>query len=259
MSSASKLAKGLRATAIAGALLGMSSVRAAAADMPDSYPPAPEPPPAQQPWYGPVLIDQGVTWYLRGDVGAHWGILTGAAAASPYPDPTNSSLKSAVMTGSLGIGIKSIWLRTDVTVDYVAPMKYEGTIAAPGDTTAKIQATTALVNGYLDLGTWYRATPYIGAGAGVAYVRAYDYASTGAPPFTTDNSKYRWNFAFAGMAGIAYAISHNLMMDLGYRYLNIGDVKTASDALGAMTFRNIAAHEVRLGLRWSFDEPRYPH
>ena len=159
------------------------------------------------------------------------------------------------MTGGLGVGIKTSWLRTDVTIDYASPMKYQGAVLAAGDTTAKIQATTALVNGYLDLGTWYRVSPYIGAGAGVAYARMFDYASP-APPLSGDTSKNQWNFAWAGMAGIAFAITHNLKIDVGYRYLNIGDVKTGSDAFGAMTFKNVAAHEARVGLRWSFDESR---
>jgi opacity protein-like surface antigen len=56
------------------------------------------------------------------------------------------------------------------------------------------------------------------------------------------------------MAGTAYSITPNLAVDLGYRYLNLGDVSTASDAAGAMTLKNLAAHEVRVGVRWSFDE-----
>ena len=31
------------------------------------------------------------------------------------------------------------------------------------------------------------------------------------------------------MAGIAFPISHNMMVDVGYRYLNIGDVSTGGD------------------------------
>ncbi len=204
-----------------------------------------------------MFIDLSTGWYVRGDIGAHWGQVTGAQSAAPFPGPTDSSLGNG-MTGALGVGFKSSWLRTDVTIDYAAPVKYQGTVATAGDTTAKIQASTALVNGYLDLGTWYRVSPYIGAGAGVAYVRATDYVGP-APPLSGDTSKNQWNFAFAGMAGIAFAISHNLMMDAGYRYLNFGDVKTGSDAFGAMTFKNVFAHEVRVGLRWSFDEPRYAH
>ncbi len=46
-------------------------------------------------------------------------------------------------------------------------------------------------------------------------------------------------------------LAGNLMADVGYRYLNFGDALTGSDVLGAMTFKNVAAHEVRVGLRWT--------
>jgi opacity protein-like surface antigen len=56
------------------------------------------------------------------------------------------------------------------------------------------------------------------------------------------------------MAGVGYAVTPNIVADIGYRYLNLGDAKSAADASGFMTFRNIASHQVRVGLRWSFDE-----
>jgi opacity protein-like surface antigen len=239
--------------AVAGVLAGQAA-SAIAADMPGTTLPPPQP--LQLTERRAVLPDLNSGWYLRGDLGAHWGVLSSAQSAPGFPDPTDSTLNQ-VATGSLGAGIKSGWLRTDVTIDYAAPMKYQGTFAAPDDTSAKIQATTALLNGYLDLGSWYRATPYIGGGIGVAYARVSDYQSGGAPPFSGATDKSQWNFAWAGMAGIAYAISHNMMIDVGYRYLNIGNVSTGSDAFGAMTFKNVAGHEVRVGLRWSFDELRY--
>ena len=184
------------------------------------------------------------------------GLLTGAQSPAPFPNPTDSSLGKG-MTDGFGVGVKSDWLRTDVTVDFTAPMKYQGTIATAGDTTAKIQAATALFNGYIDLGNWHRITPYIGAGAGVAYARVSDFASTGRAAFLRRPANKQWNFAYAGMAGIAFPVSPNAVVDVGYRYLNIGDVKTSSDAVGAMTFKNVAAHELRVGLRWSFDESLY--
>jgi len=76
-------------------------------------------------------------------------------------------------------------------------------------------------------------------------------------PFSGDTAKDQWNFAWAAMAGVGILLSRNLTVDVGYRYLNIGDLSTASDAFGAMKFKNIAAHEVRFGLRWSFDDLRY--
>lgn len=238
----------LRTFAVSGSALALSAAFAQAADMP-GYP---LPPP--QPLTRSLLADAS-GWYLRGDLGMHWGLITGAESASP-PDPTHNSIGNG-MTASLGVGIKSNWLRTDVTIDYASPLKYRGTVAAAGDTTAKLQATTALFNGYIDLGTWYRITPYIGGGAGVAYTRVSDYVGTAAPPVGGEAAKDRWNFAWAGMAGAAVPISHNMMVDVGYRYLNVGNLTSGSDTFAATTFKNVAAHELRVGLRWSFDDLRY--
>jgi len=224
-----------------------------AADMPGNVAlPLPLPVPTQP---APKRAELFPGWYLRADIGAHWGILQRAEATPPFPSPTDNKLNQSITAGG-GFGVKTDWVRTDVTIDYASQLKYRGTIVTPDDTTAKIQSTTALFNGYLDLGTWYRITPYIGGGVGAAYTRVSDYSSTGAPPFAADSDRNQWGFAWALMGGIAFPISHNMQIDLGYRYLNIGNVKTGSDAFGEMTFKNVAAHEVRVGLRWSFDDLR---
>jgi opacity protein-like surface antigen len=225
---------------LAGALLGGSAI---AADMPGSWtPPAPSLP--SMPSLGPAS-----NWYVRGDFGYGWFRVDRAVSAPGFASPSDNTLdKTAVIGG--GVGYKGSWLRTDVTLDYSAT-SYRGT---PGDTTAKIGALTALFNGYLDLGTWYGLTPYLGAGTGASQIKVTDYTSTFAPPFTPGLSNTQWKFAWAAMAGTAYSITPNLAVDLGYRYLNLGDISTASDAAGAMTLKNLAAHEVRVGVRWSFDE-----
>ena len=221
---------------------------AMAADMPKGYPNDPLPLPEL-----PVLRSfEPSGWYVRGDLGYGWGRIDSAQSASGFPNPTSNSLGSAPTAG-LGLGIKRGWIRTDVTADYLSDMKYRGTVAAPDDVTAKMSAWSVLLNGYLDLGTWYRVSPYIGAGAGTARGGASDYQSTASPPFT-GGSNAQWNFAWAAMAGVGITVASNLIADVGYRYINLGDAKSATDASGAMTFKNIAAHEVRVGLRWSFDD-----
>lgn len=231
------------------AALAIVSASARAADMP-GYPPEP---PRLPPHEGPPVVETSGGWYLRGDLGYAWGIKPDAESAAPFPSPTENTLGNAFVAG-LGAGYKSHWLRTDVTVDYTAPLDYTGSIAASGDTTAKIESVSVLFNGYIDLGTWYHLTPYVGLGAGVSQLRVYDYASTAAPPFTAGLSHTQWNATWAAMGGVGWAIAPNLTLDLSYRYMNFGDVTTASDAFGAMTLKNIAAHEVRIGLRWSFDD-----
>jgi opacity protein-like surface antigen len=240
----------LRVFLAAGALATAFTAGADAADMPGTRP---LPLPIESRTTFLEAIRSG--WYLRGDLGYRWGLITGAQSALGFASPTDNRLGSA-LSGTLGVGIKSDWLRTDVTVDFASPQKYRGTIAVPSDVTAKIQATSVLFNGYLDLGTWYGFTPYLGAGAGGSYVRVSDYSSLLAPPFGTTAANNQWQFSYAGMAGVGWQVAPNLMLDFGYRYLNFGDVKTVSDAFGAMTFKNVASHEVRIGLRWSFDDFR---
>jgi opacity protein-like surface antigen len=222
-----------------------------AADMPKGYPRESLPMPAA-PRVRSFDLNSG--WYVRGDLGYGWGRLNGAQAATGFPpDPSSNSLGNA-MTGGLGVGIKRDWMRTDLTADYLSDMKYQGTVVAPNDVTAKMSAWSVLLNGYLDLGSWYRVSPYIGGGVGAARVRVSDFQSTATPPFTAGASNSQWNFAWAAMAGVGYAISPNIIADVGYRYLNLGDVKSATDPSGTMTFKNIASHQVRVGLRWSFDD-----
>jgi opacity protein-like surface antigen len=192
-------------------------------------------------------------WYLRADGGYRWDSLTGAdAAAGSTANPTDSSSGNGGMFG-LGAGFRYNWLRADATVDYAAAQKYQGTILAPNDVSAKMQTDTALINLYADLGTWSRFTPYIGAGIGTARVAVSDFEGP-TPPMSGSGAHSQWNLAWAAMAGTAFAISRNLQVDVGYRYLSFGNVQTADGLGGHMTFRNLVAQEVRIGLRWSLDD-----
>jgi opacity protein-like surface antigen len=225
-------------------ILAAGTASARAADMPGLPPP---------PLLPPRLIDANVGWYLRGDIGYGWGTIGGAQSPAPFLDPTDNSFGNGFV-GGVGAGIKTQWLRTDVTIDYTSPLKYQGSVISSGDTSAKVDSITALFNGYLDLGTWYGATPYVGAGVGAARLHATDYAA----PFASGASDTQWRVAWALMGGLGYAVAPNLMVDVGYRYMNFGDMTVGSDA-GAMTLKNLAAHEVRVGVRWSFDDFPVPH
>lgn len=228
---------------VAGALVVMLiAATAHAADMPGLPPPLPAPPPPS-----PVWFNGG--WYVRGDLGWRWGLI-GDVRGPGAIDPGENRLGNGLTVGG-GAGLKTRFLRTDFTIDYAAPVNYTGSAVASDDTHAKISSLNVLFNGYLDLGTWYHLTPYIGAGAGAAYVKATDFESTALPP-SEDHG--RWNFAYAGMAGVAWAVAPNVQIDFGYRYLNVGDAKTGGP--NATTFKNVAGHEFRVGLRWSFDDLR---
>jgi len=218
---------------------------ASAADMPRLPPPAviPIEPIAPLSW-----LAGG--WYLRGDIGYRMPTVDSAEITGPFPDPSGNKFGKG-LTLSAGAGIKTSWMRTDFTLDYISPTKYTGSVLAANDTTANVSALTGLFNGYFDLGTWYRLTPYVGGGAGVGYVGLTDLKG---PAPGADNSQ--WKFVWAGMAGVGLAISPNVIVDVGYRYLNLGDLHTVNNGAGSMTLNNVAGHEVRVGLRWSFNDLR---
>ena len=224
----------LKVLTAAGALAAQVTTTMAA-DMPGTY--SRDPLPIRE---RSQFFDANLGWYLRGDLGYHWGIID-SAQSSVGINPSTGKLDNGI-DGGAGFGVKSGWLRTDVTVDYFSPFKYRGTVATPDDVSAKMSAWSALFNGYLDLGTWYRLSPYIGGGAGVVRMRTSDYESTVAPPFTGGLISNQWNFAYAGMAGVGFAISSNIIVDVGYRYINFGDVKTAADGFVSGVVRLIVNH-----------------
>ena len=95
---------------------------AAAADLPNIVPPPPK----------PVIWEFGQSgWYLRGDIGYDWGWVGGAESTAPFSGPTDNSLGND-WSGDVGVGYKGKWVRTDVTVGYLAPLKYQGTVATAG-------------------------------------------------------------------------------------------------------------------------------
>lgn len=240
----------LKLFAIAG-IMAVQAATALAADMQRNYPGDLPLPTYQSP--RPRVYDAYSGWYLRGDIGYHASQISSAQSATGFASPSSNSLGNGITAG-LGVGIKRDWLRTDVTFDVASSMKYTGTVVTPGDVTAKLSAWNVLLNGYLDLGTWYRASPYIGAGIGAARVSTSDYVSTVTPPFSAGATSSQWNLAWAGMAGVGYKVGSNIIFDLGYRYINYGNVKSGADTSGFMTFKGVAAHEVRVGIRWSFDD-----
>lgn len=192
-------------------------------------------------------------WYLRGDLGYRINRMDNVDALEAVG---SHSIDKAVSVG-VGAGFKHRWFRGDMTIDYSAPAKAKATTqAAVGQPqyTTRIETTAFLMNGYVDLGTWYGLTPYAGAGAGVSFLRTYDYRNTALPASELVPVAQKWNVAWAAMAGISYRIKPRWEIDVGYRYLSLGNAVSAGDSTEyPTTFRNITAQEVRVGFRYHLD------
>lgn len=183
------------------------------------------------------------------------------------------------------------WLRLDFTGEYHDHGDLSGadrlrqTLSAP-DGIMTVSSTYAgeyssivgLANLYADLGTWNGVTPYVGGGIGIAHNKVSDVAiladgsfqdtSTGAlrQEFTrsTAGAADKNSFAWALMAGIAMDINDRTKLDVGYRYLNLGQDIAATTAIidcdcgtvgEPMKIEDLSSHEIRVGLRWQFDPP----
>ena len=130
-----------------------------------------------------------------------------------------------------------------------------------------------MANGYVDLGTWWCMTPFIGAGIGTSYNQISGFRDDGfgsdfgvaRPPsvvYAADNGK--WNFAWALHAGVAYKVTPNVTVELAYSYMNLGDAVTGANSNFAgtataqypWTMKNITSNDLKLGVRWNFDTPQ---
>ena len=107
------------------------------------------------------------------------------------------------------------------------------------------------MNGYVDLGSYWGATPFVGAGIGVAdnalssvSDQGFAIPSAGAAyPVGGDFSNASsTRFAWALMAGLDFDIAPNLRLELSYRYLNLGAI-----AVGGLHCRHPAPYPAQEG------------
>ncbi len=137
-------------------------------------------------------------WYLRGDFGfsnQHVGSLFNENY-SRFNSVTNvdKGFDAAPFFG-LGIGYNvNNWLRFDVTGEYRARANFHGldigftSVAGPSGNnfwpdryTGSKYEWTGLLNGYVDLGTWWNFTPFIGAGVGFSRNTITNFGDTLSP------------------------------------------------------------------------------
>lgn len=268
--------KTLHAGSLAIIALAASASAASAADMLRGAPPPPPVPVA-------AAISNDSGFYLRGDVGYGYNTynkLQSWPAAAGTTTITNDSLRGAIIVGA-GVGYQAnSWLRGDVTVEYrsAAHARFRETNVNGGqtyvnDSSNNNTAVVGLVNGYVDLGTWNRFTPFVGAGVGFRAVTMrdiFDYAplnagaTAGAGSYGSAPSKTSTGLAWALHAGVGYEVSSNLKLELGYRYLNMGTPRSANlnctnGFTGAVTpcawghrIKDYASHDIRFGVRYLF-------
>jgi opacity protein-like surface antigen len=183
--------------ALAGAA-ALVSTATLAADLPPPPPLMPSPP-------APVVVTGG--WYLRGDIGLGIQQFSDFQHNQLNPNfvwPVSWQIREHNIgdTDTIGFGIGyqwNNWFRFDVTGEHrkTALLNVVGSyfgahdFCPPGGLgpdqfcfdhfNAQHSAWVVMANAYLDLGTWWCLTPFIGAGIGAARHQFDGFTDTGFP------------------------------------------------------------------------------
>ncbi len=150
---------------------------------------------------------------------------------------------------------KGVPLRTELEYHYRARMDFDTRVV--GGTAAgfenQLSTHAVLANVYFDFKSWGSFKPYMGVGAGwVRNVSDVDRVplSGGAKEERTDDKN---NFGWAAMAGVMYRISPGWQFEVGYRFIDLGEVKSGAFQDGTvMTADSYVSHDLILGLVYRF-------
>ncbi len=130
-----------------------------------------------------------------------------------------------------------------------------------------------MANAYADFGTFGKLTPFIGAGIGgarhsISGVRDIDPGGLDGGAYTLGKSS-NWDLAYALHAGVGFKATDSLTLEVGYRYLNLGDAEgqdftevqpcpcTPAGTFDGHDLKSIDSHDVRVGMRWEFGGADY--
>lgn len=234
--------------AISLAVLAVGAAFGVGARAADLGPVLPAPPAFSEP---DQQFEFGTGWYLRGDL---------TFGPEDQPKLTASGFDNGHTAWGWGagggVGYKiNDFLRADITGDYLDPYHYSNLVYT-GSTSlggkGELQRYDGLANLYVDLGTWYGLTPYVGGGVGIGVFNpsekvAYLDAS-GDRVSQTIHHGTTTNLAWAAMAGVAYQVDPNIALDLGYRHIDLGHFATT--LVGYSVDKHFTADEIRVGLRY---------
>lgn len=233
--------------------------------------------------------------YLRADGGYSWArdanirnsgpgidLGGGGAATNQLFGEVNEIGDSPLVQAGVGYRISPAF-RVDLTGGYRWGFKLDDTDSSPNTATgstytlgtaykADIRSTAVMLNGYVDIGGLTNANlgvfkPYVGGGLGWAHnkVKTLRYQNTDAGlEFTGEGPGGVSNdLAWQLSVGTGISLSQNLLLDVGYRYSSLGEVKTESgfnqifdgngtDVSGHYdgTVGKLRSHDLMIGIRY---------
>lgn len=197
-------------------------------------------PPPPPPQYVEVVDGGTSCMYGRVDVGGSFHqrptVSKGGAAVNP-------KINSHAF-GEVGAGCQvTDNMRIEVTGGY----RMRASLTDTANTLkADLETYTGFLHAFWDITNYEGFTPYLGGGVGFAHHRFLNVNLPG-----TASAGSNTSIAYDFTAGVAYDLSSNLMVDVAYRYVDLGVAKSSA----ATTIRadDLISHEVKVGLRYKFD------
>lgn len=200
-------------------------------------------------------------FYLGIKGGYHWTDQgSGLSDTDPNVNATGSFSDEDGFTvgGALGYDWSSygLNLRSELEYLYYEDINYSGDNATGGNLShmsADVNVQTLMVNLYYDFETDSPWVPYVGAGAGMAFISTdVDYDANWAGASNGDSTAT--NFAWMATLGCAYEFNANWALDLSARYSGFGDGDSISTNGDTLSFRakDLSAFDTLLGVRYTF-------
>lgn len=169
---------------------------------------------------------------------------------------------SYVVGGGAGYRFND-YLRADVTIGYRGGYDIDASQSVSGSTFAvngDVSSLTGMVNAYVDVAKFGMFRPYVGGGIGVSRNKVSNLSASYLGVTGSVNDHSETSFAWQASAGVGVEVAPNVTVDVGYRYVDLGSMKTGDTVtIGGTSFGgagssdgDLRAHELQIGLRYNF-------
>jgi len=215
---------------------------------------------------GTASAEKGLPIYLAPKIGASFMDLDRIKNSTDTANPaavTKPSDSDTLATFALAAGYDlgkttSLPLRAEVEYAYRTRFHYAAdptfeNASSPTKGHVDLTVQSLFANLYFDIATGTAFTPYVGAGLGAAFLSSDGSVTTISTGSTSNQDNNDTNFAWNAGLGVGYSLTKSCTLDLGYRYADFGDMELGDPSRLGLKAREITAHEVLFGLRYSFD------